>query len=619
MVKYLISIFFLIYSSAIAFAQPGHGRQYPMFKGGVVVSLPWNTDNGLVQKQSVEGSFGSTSFTSLGEGRIAFLNEIENEVTVFNNNQIVLKFKASISPTLGLSFVDNKYFIYGINECSIHDSNGVFIEKIKLPIEIKSVRNVVEINGDVFFVTNQQISYLYKNNEFVANEGVVISKDIFFKTNKLPNNNFEVKKIKEGEVIDIYDFETKNNLSSLRIIGGTRNTLYLDAEFIVQEKPLVVERRIYAMDITNNGLVDIDNLVLPNSYFVAVRSDLQVVDGSIYYFTTTPESGSVYKMQLSLSVSNGVFNQEVLSSTYHYNNNYEGDVTISYGKSLKRDSVVAPISRREIIARAEAFFTHVWTATEANIWDKYCDTDNQQVISAPQVKVGENTSVPYMWDGFSSLEKFDEGMANGLAAGNINTKPNIGSMNCAEGVDCSGYVSQAWNTVWKYDTREFYPIVIEYNSWNDLKPGDIANKPGHVRLFHSWNDDGSMKMLEATSRANLWSVVYKDYTISEMQSRYTPCYLYSVYEETASLKDNEVFNNAIKISPNPVVDLFKITSELDKFNSELTFVIINTKGEILKKDNVDDYPINIEGLNTGIYFVRISSKEFTVVKKIIKK
>ena len=618
MVKYLLSIFLFLVSISISFAQPGKGSGNANFIGEQVVSLPWNTDDGLVQKQTIEGSYGSSSFTSVSENKVAFLNELENEVTVYSKNEIVLKFNASISPTLGLSFADGKYFVFGINECSIHDSKGAFIKEIQLPTNLKSVRNVIEVNGDVFFVSEHQTSFWYKNNKFIKLDGIPVGNGVFYKSFKLSNNHFEIKRIIEGKVVETLNFKTNKNLSSLKIIGGTSSVLYFDAEFIVQEKPLVSERRIYSMKVTESNLSYINDLVLPNSYFLSTRNDFEFINGSIYYFLTTEEAGSIYKFDIGLSVSGFEFSNKNMSKAYHYNNFTEPFIESNIFNKVYTDSVVAQISRKEIIARAEAFETHIWTATADNIWSgEICD--NQQVIAAPYVKVGENRSVPYMWDGFSSIEKFDEGMSNGLAAGNINTTTKIGSMNCAEGVDCSGFVSQAWNTIWKYDTREFYPIVIDYDSWSDLKPGDIANKPGHIRLFHSWNDDGSMNMLEATTRDNICRVVYNSYTVSEMQSRYTPGYLYSVYEETASVKNNEVFNNAIKVFPNPVVDSFRIIVKLEQFEKGLDYEIISSIGKTLKNGIVDDYPINIEGFKTGMYFVRVSSSEFTVVKKIYKK
>ena len=618
MVRYLLSIFIFIVSLSISFAQPGKGSADLNFSGEEVESLPWNTANGLIQKSSIEGSYGSTSFTVVGDGKISFLNELKNEITAYKKHKIVLQFKTEISPVLGFSFIGDKYYVYGIRECAVHDSNGVLVSIIKLPAEIKSIRNVIEIDGNVFFVSINQISYLYSNNEFIKYEGIPLEKGLFVKAIKLSENHVELKLIESGSYVRSYDFKTSQRLSSLKIIGGSKSKMFLDVEFIKQEKPLIAEREIFAVNLNESNIKELDSIVLPNSYFVSVRRDLEFYDNSIYYFLTTPNSGSIYKLQLNYSSKNSVFDAKALSSSFHYNNNFKEEISIPYGKKLGKDSVVAPISREQIIARAEAFETHTWTATVDNIWSgQICD--NQQVISAPYVKVGENTSVPYMWDGFSSIEKFDEGMSNGLAAGNSNTSTKIGSMNCAEGVDCSGYVSQAWNTIWKYDTREFYPIVIEYDSWSDLKPGDIANKPGHVRLFHSWNSNGTMNMLEATSRDNVWRVVYNTYTISEMQSRYTPGYLYSVYDEAASVKNNDAFNNSIKISPNPVINSFRIDVESDELYSELTFKIINTRGEVLIKGNVDEKLIDLCQFETGIYFVKVSSNKYTVVKKIIKK
>lgn len=618
MIKYLVSIYILLFSTSLAFAQLKLDNEKNNFDGDIVMSLPWNTVNGLVEKSTIEGSFGSTSFTSLGNNRVAFLNELQNEISVFENSKEVKKFNSRISPTLGLKFINDKFYAIGINECSVINSNGELIEIIKLTNKIPSVKNIVNIGEDVFFVSSNQDSYLYKDQKLTKYTGIPITRGVFAKAIKHSENIVEIKITKDNNYVKSFSFNTDEKLSSLKIIGGTKDRLFFDVEFIKQEKPLIAQRKIFAVSISSSSLDIIDNIILPNSYFLSLRNDLEFVNGSVYYFLTTPELGSIYKLQLNSQTKQKVFDENILSSSYHFNNNIKEVSFIKLNKSLGRDSIVDPISRKEIISRAEAFESHIWTATADNIWTgQICD--NQQVIAAPYVKVGENRSVPYMWDGFSSIEKFDEGMSNGLCAGNKNTSTSVGSMNCAEGVDCSGFISQAWNTTWKYDTREFYPIVIDYDSWSELKPGDVANKPGHIRLFHSWNDDGTMHMLEATSRDNVWRVVYNDYSISEMQSKYTPGYLYSVYEETALIKNNEVFNNSIKVFPNPVVDSFKIVVELEQFKKGLVYEIINAKGQILMSGNIDGKPISFKNYKTGMYFARISSSDFSVVKKIYKK
>ncbi|MCK5908278.1 MAG: hypothetical protein KAG37_11825, partial [Flavobacteriales bacterium] len=378
MIKYLISIFLFVISLSVSFAQPSHRSDDINFIGKLVASLPWNTENGLVQKQSFEGSYGSSSFTSVSEGKVAFLNELENEVTVYSSNEIVLKFNASISPTLGLSFADEKYFVYGINECSIHDSKGVFIKEIQLPTDLKSVRGVMEVSEDVFFVSEHQTSFLYKNNKFKKLDGLPVGKGLFYKTFKLSNNHFEIKRIKEGKVVETLNFKTNKNLSSLKIIGGTNSVLFFDAEFIKQEKPLVAERRIYTMSVTESNLNYINDLVLPNSYFLSTRNNFEFKKGSIYYFLTTEEFGSIYKFDTGPTGGGFEFRDMDMSKAYHYNNFTEPRTENYLSKSINKDSVVAPISREEIIARAEAFETHVWTATESNIWDgQICD--NQEV------------------------------------------------------------------------------------------------------------------------------------------------------------------------------------------------------------------------------------------------
>ena len=620
--KYLSLILLFVFSGSVANAQSRNKNTELelSFTGKTVTSLPWNTDGGLVVKETFEGSYGSTSFCHVANNQIAFLNELNNEISIYENEKLVSKFKSSISPTSGLNFIEGKFYLFGLDTYSIHDKNGEFIKNIPLPKELKSIRNIKEVDGKVFLVSEKQSSFLLKKNEFLKFKGVPLAEGLFAKAIKISNNLVELNLLNSKEETITFNYRTDKNLSSFKIIGGTKDKVFVDAEYIKQEKPLLAERRIIAFSIKNNKLKEIENLLLPNSYFVSVRRDIKVVDETIYYYLTTPQYGQVFEFNLDTNQNKFKFAKDVISKSFHYNNNeVETFDYSSYSKTSSRDSVVDPISREEIISRAEAFETHIWIATESNIWNKRCSVDYKSVISAPYVKVGENRSVPYMWDGFSSLEKFDEGMAHGLSAGNTYTKTNIGSMDCAEGVDCSGFVSQAWKTTWKYDTREFKPIIIMYDKWSDLKPGDIANKSGHVRLFHSWNDDGSMLMLEATSQKNVWRVVYNTYTIAEMQSKYDPYFLYSVYDETTAVSNFNLIDNSIKIYPNPVTDSFKILNELDDFDSKLTFDIINTKGEKLMRGIADDNYINIETLNAGIYFVRIKSDEFTIVKKIIKK
>ncbi len=62
-----------------------------------------------------------------------------------------------------------------------------------------------------------------------------------------------------------------------------------------------------------------------------------------------------------------------------------------------------------------------------------------------------NKGIPYKWGGFDDPESFDQGVANGLAAGDAATPAKRKADNAAvsahaAGVDCSGFVSRCLET-----------------------------------------------------------------------------------------------------------------------------------------------------------------------------
>ena len=123
-----------------------------------------------------------------------------------------------------------------------------------------------------------------------------------------------------------------------------------------------------------------------------------------------------------------------------------------------------------------------------------------------------------MWGGFSSLAQFDNGLAMGRYAGDINTD---GVSAYSVGVDCSGFVSRCWQMSYHSSTSDMPNITTQYASWNDLKPGDAIHRVGHVRLFVEKMQNGSLRVVESAGRD--WDVSYWTYTLSDLTT-YTPRY-----------------------------------------------------------------------------------------------
>lgn len=175
----------------------------------------------------------------------------------------------------------------------------------------------------------------------------------------------------------------------------------------------------------------------------------------------------------------------------------------------------------EVLAVADACVAHRWAATADNIKKTTCG--GKLVESAPWVRLGENESIPYCWGGYSTISGFDSGMKNGKSAGDITTSSV--ALSCAEGLDCSGFVSRAWGLTTRYTTSSIPSITKQYASFTDLQPGDVMNKAGsHTMFVYEVNPNGSITVVEAAKGASnggadgMWSVFYWTYSYSDLQT-----------------------------------------------------------------------------------------------------
>ncbi|WP_110972515.1 NlpC/P60 family protein [Pseudomonas huaxiensis] len=142
----------------------------------------------------------------------------------------------------------------------------------------------------------------------------------------------------------------------------------------------------------------------------------------------------------------------------------------------------------------------------------------------------EVTAIPYRWGGYaSSLDTFRQHLSDGRLAGSDCT---CRSSNCvypaATGLDCSGFVSYAWQTGAYYTTRSLPDAKVSAAVlWENLRPGDIVNKSGsHVRLLESTANGPKGRfhtVIESAANASCGGVCRRSYSEAElMQAGYKP-------------------------------------------------------------------------------------------------
>lgn len=198
---------------------------------------------------------------------------------------------------------------------------------------------------------------------------------------------------------------------------------------------------------------------------------------------------------------------------------------------------LTPISRKQILDRARHALELKWTLSQANF-----SHPNVPNLCNPPANIWrrpdrldlwlgkEATAIPYRWGGYAStLDTFKTHLKNGRLAGDVCTCRNG---NCvhpeATGLDCSGFVSYAWQTG-KYFTTASLPDanVSVPILWSELSSGDIVNRSGsHVRLVESISSGPNgplITVIESASRRRCGGVCRDTYLQTLMQKeKYRP-------------------------------------------------------------------------------------------------
>lgn len=99
------------------------------------------------------------------------------------------------------------------------------------------------------------------------------------------------------------------------------------------------------------------------------------------------------------------------------------------------------------------------------------------------------------WGGFDGPERFDRGIAQGAAAGDVSSPEKRRAdddavSQHAVGLDCSGFISRCLKLPVVHDTAALPTVCDPLPSAEDLRPGDLLNIPHrHVMLVAGWSED----------------------------------------------------------------------------------------------------------------------------------
>ncbi len=298
-------------------------------------------------------------------------------------------------------------------------------------------------------------------------------------------------------------------VGSVDYIGSTPdNKHYIYAETITSHAPLAVQRNILL--INNEGEV-LNTLHLPNQKYTYIFKEFTVGENGELYHMQSSKDG-IHILEWDYIENNEVENSypDKFSEIYHFNQFVEAEPELENQPSLAKTT--GSVTRSQAFVTADEYVQHIWTATAANI-------GTTALVTTPTwIVIGQNKKVPYKWGGYNTVAQFDDGVAAGKLAGDMNTSAGVDWSGCV-GADCSGFVSRCW-TSGRYTTSSFNQVSTQLSSFNNLLPADATNKAGsHIRMVVEWAADGRLVQIEETGSG--WAARYYTWLLSDITA-YAP-------------------------------------------------------------------------------------------------
>jgi hypothetical protein len=353
--------------------------------------------------------------------------------------------------------------------------------------------------------------------QFLDNKGVPtknVATDGFIQNGKLYSahiSGLASANPKHGE-IDIagkkIGVDTTNELGGLQILGfGSIGDVYVIVEELAQSPALQVDQTIRHYDAEGN-LLGTARMPIDEQYTYVAQDFAIGPDGNLYALVTRPDRVDIVRLNFYQKLDPILISKAVKSD-------------ISYIKN-RVNSTLTCVTRDTMISTAQGYLNN----------SKYLSSTNTDGSCAGRTKphyiigAGTYSSVPYDYGGFDSVSSYNGYMSPGTSQAGDADSTEETNPNCAKGVDCSGYVSRAWQLTGKLGTCGLEGVSTQLSSTSQLLRGDIMNNCGvHTVIFSGFNGSTGFYDYESTTMNNYDRVISYTSTWSRVSSylprRYT--------------------------------------------------------------------------------------------------
>ena len=316
----------------------------------------------------------------------------------------------------------------------------------------------------------------------------------------IKNESFEDICLGNGSSIKLPSFSQP--IAQHRIITSNENMICYTSEISYTLSGTYMDRRIYFMnDLGIEKFVQLE----PTIYTVPNRFFRVTYDGAVYQMITGCDSISIVELEESYNFDTTpsyMIKNKLMSFSEQQNSTIDQNM-----------SILSVTSKSVAYNNAQNMINYNWLFNPAT-------HGNQSQVSPLVVKpvylngltsITSVTGIPYCWGGSRGINTsyqastFPQTVASGMFTGNCSSAI---FQNNTSGVDCSGYVSVAYELGQKYSTNTLVGTGKPFYYYTPLSPSymDIFNAAGdHVFIFTGSTVAGGRQYIflqECTTTAN---------------------------------------------------------------------------------------------------------------------
>ncbi|MBN2416292.1 T9SS type A sorting domain-containing protein [bacterium] len=581
-----------------------------------------------------DGNTGIAAFRMLGDDRLALLCNGTNRIAVYSipEGRLLRSLQLPVRP-LDFTWSGSRFFVRCRESILVLDGEGVRQAVFPIAPSLRFISRLAWSDSTLFALTAEGYSFpLWREGRSLdaddqmqgRKRGWMLDSRTAAYPRILTEFTAEVRLYRDGESVAL-PVQSADPLGSLRVIGSVDSCLYLEIQTIVRQSPLKVNRTVACIS-TRDGQV-LDAFEPPPSAFFPLAADLVCSGDRLFCMVTSPDSLTLYSLRRDPGVPKTLFPGTI--PAYHYNDHLpERDRMSAPATPFSGPAMLDPIRRSAIMENADAYVQIEWMCGEANTSDNEIVTlpDGALIKTPYWVTIGPKKRTPYKWGGFTHVDIFEERIEAGCYAGDVYTddlnrdNPNTvssGDLYCV-GVDCSGFVSRAWNQPVKHWTGSLPDISVPLERWADVQPGDIANRvAGHVMLIVYRNGSGSISIVHANGTFE--DVSYGIKTLYDL-SGYMPMRYAAVIDDDWEPEESE-WTTLHQNYPNPVSGSTAISFYL-AYESDVTIAVYNLLGQPVAVpftghagEGTHTVSWNAQGLPSGLYFYQLRTFWDTLTKK----